>query len=489
MNDEALLNLSNRMKNDFYIGVVGSVRSGKSSFINSFFRLMVLPNVNDEFLKHKILDELPQTAAGKQIMTVEPKFIPSTSLEMTINDTVMNLRFVDCVGEIIPSSEGYGSDNEPRLVKTPWFDEAIPFKEAAQIGTEKVIYNHSNLGIYITSDGSFGDFRRYDYENIEAHLIPKMKELNKPFVILLNTKDPQAPSSLKLAKEIEEKWNTSCICINAISLTREDCNTILSKALEEFPIADLEISLPDYINVIGDDIPLKCEIDKTIQEVEKKYSKVKDVENICGGLRSSNLFSSVRLELLEASTGKASIVLDLDDSKYKEIVDSLLGESCKTKADFISYLYTSKKANEVYAQVKEAVLQAQETGYGVSVPRIEDMKLLPPSVVKKNGMYGVKLSATAPCIHMIAVDLESSFTPIIGSEEQSKMLMDSLSTENTEDSEVWNKEFFGKKLADIVNDSMKSKIYNLPDKSKDKIKSVLDKIMNSQRNNLIAIIL
>lgn len=489
MNDIALTNLSSRMKNDFYVGVVGSVRSGKSSFINSFFRLMVLPNVNDEFLKHKILDELPQTAAGRQIMTVEPKFIPSTTLEMNINETLLNLRFVDCVGEIIPSSEGYGSDLEPRLVKTPWFDDAIPFKEAAQIGTEKVIFNHSNLGIYITSDGSFGDFKRYDYESIENNLIPKMKELNKPFVILLNTKDPKDKNAIDLANEIENKWGTTCLCINAINLTKEDCNNVLSKALEEFPIADLEISLPDYIDVIGDDIELKANINQVISEVENKYNKVKDVEKICDGLRSSELFSNVQLELLEASSGKASIVLDLDDSKYKEIVDSLLGSNSKTKADFIKYLYTSKKANEVYLQVKEAILEAQETGYGVSVPRIEDMKLLPPSVVKKNGMYGVKLSATAPCIHMIAVDLESSFTPIIGSEEQSKMLMESFTGEDVEDEEVWNKEFFGKKLSDIVNDSMKSKIHSLPERSKDKIKNVLDKIMNSQRNNLIAIIL
>ena len=489
MNDEAMLSLSNRMKNDFYIGVVGSVRSGKSSFINSFFRLMVLPNINDEFLKHKIQDELPQTAAGRQIMTVEPKFIPSTSLEMNVNDTIMNIRLVDCVGEIIPSSEGYGSDMEPRLVKTPWYDEPIPFKEAAQIGTEKVIYSHSNLGIYVTSDGSFGDFKRYDYENIESHLIPKMKELNKPFVILLNTKDPKSSEANKLAKELEAKWGVTCLCINAINLSVDDCNNILSKALDEFPIADLEIQLPDYISVLGDDISLKSEIDTVITEVEKKYNKVKDVENICSSLRESNIFSSVKLELLEASTGKATIVLDLDDYKYKEIVDSLLGENTKSKADFIKYLYTSKQANEVYSKVNEAILEATETGYGVSIPRIEDMKLLPPAVVKKNGMYGVKLSAKAPCIHMIAVDLESSFTPIIGSEEQSKMLMDSLSSDDTDDSEVWNKEFFGKKLSDIVNDSMKSKIHSLPDKSKDKIKNVLDKIMNSQRNNLITIIL
>lgn len=489
MNDTALTNLSSRMKNDFYVGVVGSVRSGKSSFINSFFRLMVLPNVNDEFLKHKILDELPQTAQGRQIMTVEPKFIPSTALEMNINDKLLNLRFVDCVGEIIPSSEGYGSELEPRLVKTPWFDDAIPFKEAAQIGTEKVIFNHSNLGVYITSDGSFGEFKRYDYESIENHLIPKMKELNKPFVILLNTKDPNDKKAIDLANEIENKWGTTCICINAINMTKDDCNNILSKALEEFPIADLEISLPDYIDVIGDDIELKANINEVINGVEKKYNKVKDVERICESLRASELFSSVQLELLETSSGKASIVLDLDDSKYKEIVDSLLGDNCKNKADFIKYLYTSKKANEVYLQVKEAILQAKETGYGVSVPRIEDMKLLPPAVVKKNGMFGVKLSATAPCIHMIAVDLESSFTPIIGSEEQSKMLMDSLNGEDVSDDTVWNKEFFGKKLSDIVNDSMKSKIHSLPDRSKDKIKNVLDKIMNSQRNNLIAIIL
>lgn len=489
MNDMALENLSKRMQNDFYVGVVGSVRSGKSSFINSFFRLMVLPDIDDEFLKHKILDELPQSAAGRQIMTVEPKFIPSASLQMNINDTIMNLRFVDCVGEIIPSSEGYGSDQEPRLVKTPWFDEAIPFKEAAMIGTEKVIFNHSNLGVYVTSDGSFGEFKRYDYENIENSLIPKMKDLNKPFVILLNTKDPTKKETLDLAKSLEDKWQVSCIALNVLNMTKDDCNLLLSKALEEFPIADLEILLPDYINVVGDDIKLKADIKATIEEIENKYSKVKDVDNICYNLRKSNLFSNVKLDLLEKSSGKASIILDLDDSKYKEIIDNLLGEHCGSRAEFIKYLYTSKKANEVYDQVKEAIVEAQQTGYGVSIPRIEDMKLLPPTVVKKNGMYGVKLSAKAPCIHMIAVDLESSFTPIIGSEEQSMMLMESLNKDGGDDKDVWDKEFFGKKLSDIVNDSMKSKINNLPDKSKEKIKGVLDKIMNSQRNNLIAIIL
>lgn len=489
MNEEALANLSNRMQNDFYVGVVGSVRSGKSTFINSFFRLMILPNIHDEFLKHKIVDELPQSAAGKQIMTVEPKFVPSTSLELDVNDTKLTLRFVDCVGEIIPSSEGYGNEAEPRLVKTPWYDEAIPFKEAASIGTEKVIYNHSNLGIYVTSDGSFGDFKRYDYEAIENLLIPKMKDMNKPFVIVLNTKNPESTETKQLVSDLEEKYQVSVVALSAVSMTKEDCNIVLERALSEFPIADLEISLPDYIQVIGEDIPMKKSMMETIKEVEKKYKKVKDVQNICGDLKESNLFSNVKLELLEASTGKATIVLDLDNSKYQEIVNDLLEDHASTRAEFIKYLYTSKKANEVYAQVQSAIEEAKQTGYGVSIPRVEDMKLLAPTVIKKNGMYGVKLSAQAPCIHMIAVNVESSFTPIIGSEEQSKMLIESFNMDDEATDDVWNKEFFGRKLFDIVNDGMKSKIYQMPDKSKEKIKNVLDKMMNSNHNSLIAIIL
>ena len=487
MNDNALLNISSRMKNDFYVGVVGSVRSGKSSFINSFFKLMILPNINDEFLKHKIVDELPQTAAGKQIMTVEPKFVPSASATIDIGDTKVSLRFVDCVGEIIPSSEGYGNEEEPRLVKTPWYDDPIPFKEAALIGTEKVINNHSNLGIYITSDGSFGEFKRKEYELVENNLIPKMKNLNKPFVIVLNTKNPTSPDTTIIAKELEDKWNVSVIVLSAISMTKDDCKKILNKALEEFPISDLEIALPDYIGVIGDDIEIKKTINDTINDVEMKYTKVKEVTHICNTLRESNIFSNVTLELFDVSTGSATIKLDLDDEKYNEIVTILLGDVMNTKADFISFLYKSRKANEVYNQVEEAISDAKESGYGVSVPKLEDMMLLPPQVVKKNGMYGVKLAAKATIIHMIAVDLESSFTPIIGSEDQSKMFMNSLS--ESDDEKLWNTEFFGKKLSDIVNESMKLKVNSLPVKSKDKIKNVLDKIMNSNHNNLIAIIL
>lgn len=488
MSEQALINLSNRMENEIFIGFIGSSRSGKSTLINSFIKLLILPNISDEFLKHKVLDELPQTAEGKQIMTVEPKFIPSTSMEINVDGTMMNIRLVDCVGEILSNAEGYGTLEEPRLVKTPWYNEPIPFKEAASIGTEKVMHHHSNLGIYVTSDGTFTEFSRKEYEEVEENLIPKLKQMGKPFVIVLNTKDPTSKEALNLAKELEEKYEVSVICLSALNLELNDAQNIILKALEEFPIKDLEIMLPDYLNVLGDEIELKNQIMTTINEIEMKYNKIKDVRNICSELENSNQFSEVKLDLLDMSTGDAKIILNLDESKYKEIVDNLLGENIKTKKDFISYLYKSKNANIVYEDINQAILEAKESGYGVSIPKVKDMKLIKPEVVKRNGLYGVKLAAKAQCLHIVAVDVEASFTPIIGSLDQSNMLMNSLN-ENGEESEIWDKEFFGKKLSDIVNDSMKSKIISLPDKSKDKIKNVLERIMNSNHNNLIAIII
>lgn len=485
MND-TMLSISNRMKNEFYVGVVGSNRSGKSTFLQSFFRLMILPNIDDEFLKQKIVDELPQTSSGKQIMTVEPKFIPSTNLEMKLDDVIMNVRFVDCVGEIIPSSEGYGSIKEPRLVKTPWFDEPIPFKEAASIGTEKVICNHSNLGIYVTSDGSFGEFTRTEYEEIEDYLLPKMKELNKPFVIILNTKNKDDNKAIALAKALEEKWEVSCIPLSAVNMTVEECNLVLKKALDEFPISSLNFSLPDYLEALDDEFPLKNDINLLIKNTEAKYTKVKDVNKICTSLRESNLFSNVTLSLLEPSSGDADIILELGDDKYKEIVLGLLGDNMKTKKDFLEYLYVSKKANDVYKEVKTAIDDSKENGYGISIPNLLEMELLAPTIEKKNGMYGIKMTAQAKCVHMISVPVESSFTPIIGSYDQAKMMLDSF---NDNPEKIWNMEFFGKSLSDIVNDSMKSKIKSIPNNSKEKVKNVLEKLMNSDRNNLITIIL
>lgn len=489
MNDIAMNNLSNRMNNDFYLGVVGSVRSGKSSFINTFFKLKVLPYIDDDFTKHKILDELPQCSDGKQIMTVEPKFIPANSLEIKVNeDTRMNVRLVDCVGSIIPSAIGYEGDDGPRLVKTPWFDEAIPFEEAARIGTEKVIYNHANLGIYVTSDGSFGDFKRYEYEAVEAKLIPILEELKKPYVIVLNVADPKSDSSQKLKEELSLKYNVGVVVVNILKMTEEDCDLILKEALKEFPIEELELLLPDYLEVIGDDVPIKKQIDDLLINIRGNYTKIKDVNNIVDSIKDANLFSNVEMTLFSPGEAKVSIKMEIASDKYEEIVNELLDNSINNRVEFLAYLYKCKKAIKVYDEIGESLLECKEKGYSVASPVKEEMKLLAPTILKQNGNYGVKLEAIAPSIHLIKVDVNSTFTPMVGSAKESENIIEGLVNKDNND-EVWNQEFFGRKLADILNDSMKNKVCGISDKSKDKIKNILNKVVNANNNGFIAIIL
>ncbi len=490
MNDIALNNLATRVGNDFYVGIVGSVRSGKSSFINKFFDLKVLPYVNDEFVKNKILDELPQCAEGKTIMTVEPKFIPSTTVNINVSDDFnMNVRLVDCVGYVMPNALGYETEDGPRLVKTPWFDEPIAFKEAANIGTKKVVTNHSNLAIVLTADGSFSDFSRQEYAKVEEEIIPQLLELDKPFVIVLNTKDPLGKKAQGIKVELEAKYNVSVVAVNVLKMEAQDLNEIFEKALTEFKISELAIELPDYVEVLDEDIQLKADINAAINSMNTKYSKVKDIQSIVNGLKETNLFKDVNVTLQEPETGRASIKVELDDSNYQNIINEILGSEVVTKADFIKQLYEGKKAKKVYDNIGGALEMAKETGYGISIPSLEEMKLLPPTLVKQNGRFGVKLSAIAPSIHLIKVDVESSFTPIIGSEVQSQMLIENLVTEGADPSDVWNKEIFGRRLSEIVNDGIKAKIYQMPDKSKVRLQNVIDKLVNNSSNGLIAIIL
>lgn len=490
MNDVALCNLASRVGNDFYVGVVGSVRSGKSSFINKFFELKILPYIKDDFLHNKIIDELPQCAEGKTIMTVEPKFIPTTAVSIDINEEVkMNVRLVDCVGYVIPEAIGYETQDGPRLVKTPWFDEPIAFKEAALIGTKKVIVNHSNLGIVVTSDGSFSDFTRADYAKIDDEIIPQLIEMDKPFVIVLNTTEPNSKNAKSIKASLEEKYHVSVMAVNVLKMTEEDLNAILTAALNEFKISELSVELPDYIAVLGDDIELKAKIDEAINNVNAHYNRFKDITNICEELKETNLFKEVETTLVDAKVGKACIKLELDDSNYQIIINEILGSEVVTKADFVKELYEGKKAKKIYNNIGSALEMAKETGYGISIPDVDEMKLLPPTVIKQSGRYGVKLSAIAPSIHLIKVDVESSFTPIIGSEAQSQMLIENLVSDNQDMSEVWNKEIFGRRISEIVNDGIKAKIYQMPDKSKARLQNVLDRLVNSTSNGLIAIIL
>lgn len=477
-----------RCQGECYIGIVGPVRSGKSTFITKFMENKILPLVHDDFLKNKILDELPQTSKGKTIMTVEPKFIPNNAITINIGDTEMNTRLVDSVGYVIPNASGHFDDNGPKMVKTPWFDEAIPFKEAAEIGTKKVIVNHSNIGVLITSDGTFSDFTRSDYESVEELIVKELKALKKPFVIVLNTLDPKASTVIKLQKDLEKRYQVSVIPTNVLNMDSKDIDMILKEALNEFEIKELNLLLPKYISVLYDENPIKKNIMETINQSTKKYSKYKELELIKDSLIETNLFKDVKIDLTDAGMGIANITLELDDLYFNEILKALLGYELNEKADFISIIQEYASLKDNFSKVKSALDEVLNTGYGVSYPTVTDMKLLEPVITEQSGRYGVKLKATAPSIHMIRVDVESTFEPIIGSLEQSQTLINSLMKE--EDlSLVWNKEIFGRKLSELVNDGIKSKINMMPDKAKLKLQESLQKIVNTGSGGLIAIIL
>ena len=487
-NEKMLEAIVKRCQGEFYIGIVGPVRSGKSTFITKFMENKILPLISDDFLKNKILDELPQTAKGKNIMTVEPKFIPNNAITVNFGDIEMNVRLVDSVGYIIPNATGYYDDNGPKLVKTPWFDEAIPFKEAAEIGTKKVITNHSNIGILVTSDGSFSEFERNDYSSVEEMIVNELKALKKPFVIVLNTQDPTSEKVLKLKDSMENKYGVSVIPTNVLNMDSNDIDHILKEALNEFELKELNIMLPQYISVLNDTNNIKKNILDIINNASKKFNKYKEVENIKNSLVETNMFNDVKVELTDAGSGIANITLELDDKFFNEIIVSFLGHLIEEKHELISILQEYSELKKGYSSVKRALDEVMATGYGISYPEVSEMKLLDPVVTEASGRFGVKLKAIAPSIHMIRVDVESTFEPIIGTYEQSQTLINSLMASD-DINEVWNKEIFGRKLSELVNDGIKSKINLVPDKAKRKLQESLEKIVNTGSGGLIAIIL
>lgn len=491
MNDIVLNDFIKRTKGEFYLGVVGSVRSGKSTFIKKFMELKILPYIKDDVVKNKIIDELPQTQAGKNIMTVEPKFIPSNTVSISLEEKLeMNVRLVDSVGFVIPKALGHFDEEGPRMVHTPWFEEAIPFKEAAEIGTKKVIQNHSTLGIMITSDGSFGEFTRSDYKTIEPALIDELKTYNKPFVVILNSKRPNDKETLEYKKEIEDEYLVTVLPINIEEMTNKDIDNILKSALVEFKIEEMNIFLPNWIDCLNSENKIKKEIDDFILNSTKNFKRFKDAENIKDKLKECPLFSEVEMTKLDPSEGKLDINVEVLDSLYDDLVNELAGDTIQDKGDFIKMLLEYNELKNDFGGLKVALEEAKQTGYGVALPNIKDMTLEKPEIIKQQNRYGVKIKAKAPSLHLIRVDVNSTFEPIIGTEEQCKALIENLITEDESNLEqVWNSEIFGRKLKDLVVDGMKSKLYQMPSKVQLKLKDTLEKIINKGTGTLIAILL
>lgn len=398
---DVIKNIGMRTGGDIYLGVVGAVRTGKSTFIRKFMETIVLPNITDEEEKKRTIDELPQAAAGKTIMTTEPKFVPATGAKIKVEDFTASIRLIDCVGYIVPSAKGYEDDNGPRYVMTPWYSEAIPFIEAAEIGTEKVIKDHSTIGIVVTTDGSITDIPRKDYIEAEETVITELQSIGKPYIVILNSVHPMLPETEKLATELKEKYNVPVIPLNVENIADRDMYNILKEALYEFPVEEVVVNMPEWVAVLSPNHYLKKEYIKKIKESIMPINKLKDVDQIVKNFTNSDYISKAYLSDVDTSTGIVTLNLESPNNLYNEVLNNIIGVNINTKADLLYLFQDFSEAKQEYDQIKNALKMVKQTGYGVASPTLADMKLDKPEIIKQGARYGVKLKAKAPSIHIM----------------------------------------------------------------------------------------
>lgn len=487
---EIIKNIAKRSGGDIYLGVVGAVRTGKSTFIKRMVETLIVPNIEDEYERKRALDEIPQSAAGKTIMTTEPKFVPNNTAKIKIDDFTCNIRLIDCVGYMIDKAQGATDENGPRMVKTPWYTEEIPFIEAAEIGTEKVIKDHSTIGIVVTTDGSIGDFERSDYLEAETRVIEELKNIGKPFIVILNSTHPTLPETQRLAESLKEEHQVPVLPISIEAMNEKDMYDILREALYEFPVLEVKVNMPEWITILNPDHPVKQSYINAIKESVVEIDKLKDIEHITDHFLNNEMIEKAYLSEVDPSTGIITITLTAPADLYNQTLTEIIKIDVKSKADLLALFQEYNTAKKEYDQIKYALKMVKQTGYGVATPSIEDMKLDKPEIIKQGPRYGIKLKAVAPSIHMIRVDVESTFEPIIGSEVQSKELIDYLTKDKDKSpSEIWKSEIFGRSLDSIVQEGIQAKINMMPDNIRLKLQATLTKVVNKGSNNMIAIVI
>ena len=487
---EIIKNISSRTGGEIYLGVVGSVRTGKSTFIKKVIENLVVPYIEDEYEKKRALDEIPQSSGGKTIMTIEPKFVPTSAAKITIDDFTCSMRLIDCVGYVINNAKGAEDENGPRMVKTPWYDEEIPFVEAAEVGTEKVIKDHSTIGIVMTTDGSIGEFDRSDYLDAENRVITELKEIGKPFIVVLNTTHPTLPDTERLAQSLKDEYGVPVLPISVETMTDKDITNILREALYEFPIVEVKVDMPEWIAILNSKHEVKKKYIESIKESVVEVDKLRDIDNITSHFLDNEYIEKAYLSNVDPSTGEVTITLDAPSELYNNVLTDIIKIDVKNKAELLSLFQEYNEAKVEYDQIKYALKMAKQTGYGVASPTLADMKLDTPEIIKQGSRYGVKLKAVAPSIHMIRVDVNSTFEPIIGSELQSKELINYLMRDyEVAPQNIWKSEIFGRSLDVIVQEGIQSKISLMPENIRFKLAQTLSKIVNKGSNNLIAIVI
>lgn len=487
---EIIKNISSRTSGEIYLGVVGGVRTGKSTFIKKVIENLVVPYIEDEYEKKRALDEIPQSSGGKTIMTIEPKFVPTSAAKITIDDFTCSMRLIDCVGYVINNAKGAEDENGPRMVKTPWYDEEIPFVEAAEVGTEKVIKDHSTIGIVMTTDGSIGEFDRSDYLDAENRVITELKEIGKPFIVVLNTTHPTLPDTERLAQSLKDEYGVPVLPISVETMTDKDITNILREALYEFPIVEVKVDMPEWIAILNSKHEVKKKYIESIKESVVEVDKLRDIDNITSHFLDNEYIEKAYLSNVDPSTGEVTITLDAPSELYNNVLTDIIKIDVKNKAELLSLFQEYNEAKVEYDQIKYALKMAKQTGYGVASPTLADMKLDTPEIIKQGSRYGVKLKAVAPSIHMIRVDVNSTFEPIIGSELQSKELINYLMRDyEVAPQNIWKSEIFGRSLDVIVQEGIQSKISLMPENIRFKLAQTLSKIVNKGSNNLIAIVI
>ena len=483
--------IAERTGGDIYIGVVGPVRTGKSTFIKRFMEALVLPNIAEGYVRDRARDEMPQSAAGKTVMTTEPKFIPDEAVTIVIDDCAsFRVKMIDCVGYIVPEALGTIENGQPRMVRTPWQEDAMPFVEAAEMGTHKVITEHSTIGMLITTDGSIGEISRDSYLDAEERVVNELKALGKPFAIILNSADPSSEKAIALAYELEAKYNVPVALVSCLDLDAEDIRHILELVLHEFPVCEVRVKLPEWTDALDDDHAVKMSVMESVRGCAAKVSKAGDIKQAFLKLADNEYVKDVSIDEINLGNGCARISLALEDGLYYNVISELTGFEIGGEDDLIRLLREFSALKGEYDRVAEALRAADEKGYGIVMPDISELKLEQPEIVKQAGGYGVKLRASARSVHMIRANIETEISPIVGTEQQSEDLVKYMLEEFSDSPErIWESNMFGKTLYELINEGIHTKLEHMPDESRDKLSETLERIINEGSNGLICIIL
>ena len=483
--------IAKRTGGDIYLGIVGPVRTGKSTFIKRFMDTLVIPNIENETRRERANDELPQSSAGRTIMTTEPKFIPEDAVEVKLDGvSSFRVRMIDCVGYIVPSAIGYIEDEAPRMVKTPWFDEAIPFNMAAELGTKKVITDHSTIGLVVTTDGSISDIDREEYAEAEQRVIDELKAINKPFIVLLNTTDPGSENTMGLARSMSEKYGVPVEPVSCMDLDENEIKRILARILFEFPVKEIRVDMPKWVSSLEQEHWLRSALFGAIQTSAQTAERIREVADIADRIRECEYVTAAETSAADLGTGKARLRVELDESLFYKVLGEKTGLEISDEGGLLDAMMELSRMKKQFERVIQAYNDVDETGYGIVMPAMDELTLEEPEIIRQGGRYGIRLRANAPSVHMMKTTIKTEITPIVGSEQQSEELVQYLMKEFEEDpSKIWESNIFGKSLHDLVNEGLHNKLQRMHLDARNKLKETIERVINDGCNGLICIIL